>query len=33
MGNKIKVAKTEFKTIAVDTVEDLERVRLIKEKE
>ncbi|MCL4128966.1 UNVERIFIED_CONTAM: hypothetical protein GTU68_026940 [Idotea baltica] len=26
-GNKIKVAKTEFETIAVDTMEDLEKVR------
>ncbi|MDY7394469.1 3-deoxy-manno-octulosonate cytidylyltransferase [Aureibaculum sp. 2210JD6-5] len=28
-GNNIKVAKTEFETIAVDTMEDLERVRNI----
>ncbi|RPD93439.1 3-deoxy-manno-octulosonate cytidylyltransferase [Aureibaculum marinum] len=26
-GNKIKVAKTEFETIAVDTLEDLKKVR------
>lgn len=26
-GNNIKVAKTEFETIAVDTIEDLDRVR------
>lgn len=26
-GNKIKVAKTDFETVAVDTLEDLERVR------